>query len=76
VEHFKRFSPVFDTSRVCVKVPSTWEGFQACRELEQRGIKTLATTLFCMEQTVLAGDAKCTYIASYVNELKVHFDPG
>lgn len=75
VQHFKRFSPDFDTSRVCVKIPSTWEGIQACRELEQRGVKTLATTLFCMEQTVLAGDAKCTYIAPYVNELRVHFDP-
>jgi transaldolase len=75
VAHFKHFSPDFDTSRVCIKIPSTWEGIQACRELERRGIKTLATTMFCMEQAVLAGDAGCTYIAPYVNELKVHFDP-
>lgn len=49
---------------------------QACRILEAKGIATLATTMFCMEQAALAGDAGCTYIAPYVNELKVHFEPG
>ncbi|EEY17411.1 conserved hypothetical protein [Verticillium alfalfae VaMs.102] len=29
-----------------------------------------------MEQAVLAANARCTYIAPYVNELKVHFEPG
>lgn len=29
-----------------------------------------------MEQAALAASAKCTYIAPYVNELKVHFVPG
>jgi transaldolase len=67
-------APDFDTKRVCIKIPATWEGLQACRELEGRGIATLATTMFCMEQAVLAADAGCTYIAPYVNELRVHFD--
>jgi len=75
VAHFKHLDPSFDTKRVCIKIPSTWEGLQACRALEARGIATLATTLFCMEQAALAADAGCTYIAPYVNELKVHFDP-
>lgn len=30
--------------------------------------------LFSMEQAVLAADAGCTYIAPYVNDLRVHFD--
>jgi hypothetical protein len=29
-----------------------------------------------MEQAALAADARCTYIAPYVNELKVHFEKG
>lgn len=76
VSMFKHLAPLFDTKSVCIKIPATWEGLQACRELEKRGIATLATTLFCMEQAALAADAKCTYIAPYVNELKVHFEKG
>lgn len=30
--------------------------------------------MFCMEQVALAAEARCTYIAPYVNELRVHFD--
>lgn len=29
-----------------------------------------------MEQAALASDANCTYIAPYINELKVHFETG
>ncbi|KAH7140126.1 hypothetical protein B0J13DRAFT_446655 [Dactylonectria estremocensis] len=73
---FSILAPDFDTKRVCIKVPATWEGMQACRILENKGIATLATTMFCMEQAALAADAQCTYIAPYVNELKVHFEAG
>lgn len=74
LSHFSLLSAGFDKSRVCVKIPATWEGLQACRELEKKGISTLATTLFSMEQVALAGEAGCRYIAPYVNELRVHFD--
>ncbi|OIW28149.1 aldolase [Coniochaeta ligniaria NRRL 30616] len=73
--HFRHIAPDFDIKRVCIKIPATWEGLQACRELEMHGIATLATTMFCMEQAVLAAQVGCTYIAPYVNELRVHFDP-
>ncbi|KAK2055170.1 transaldolase [Colletotrichum caudatum] len=76
VETFKKLEPSFDTGRVCIKIPASWEGIAACRILEKKGIHTLATTMFCMEQAALAADAECTYIAPYVNELKVHFVPG
>ncbi|KAL6924235.1 hypothetical protein FSHL1_001490 [Fusarium sambucinum] len=76
VDIFKVLAPEFDTKRVCIKIPATWEGLQACRVLEKKGIATLATTMFCMEQATLAADAQCTYIAPYVNELKVHFEAG
>ncbi|WVR09468.1 hypothetical protein IAU60_006535 [Kwoniella sp. DSM 27419] len=68
--------PDFPSKRICIKIPSTWEGLQACRHLEANGVHTLATTLFSMEQVALAADAGCTYIAPYVNELQVHFVPG
>ncbi|KAK2600402.1 hypothetical protein N8I77_009938 [Diaporthe amygdali] len=74
VSIFKHLAPSYDTKRVCIKIPATWEGLQACRELEKRGIATLATTMFCMEQAALAAEVNCTYIAPYVNELKVHFE--
>lgn len=73
---FKHLAPSYDTKRVCIKIPATWEGLQACRELEKRGIACLATTMFCMAQAALAAAVDCTYIAPYVNELKVHFEKG
>ncbi|KAG9506264.1 hypothetical protein J7337_003246 [Fusarium musae] len=76
VNIFKHLAPDFDEKRVCIKIPATWEGLQACRTLEMKGIATLATTMFCMEQAALAAEAQCTYIAPYVNELKVHFEAG
>lgn len=47
---FRDLDPNYDVKRVCVKIPATWEGMQACRELEAQGIATLATTLFSMQQ--------------------------
>ncbi|TWU77450.1 hypothetical protein ED733_006807 [Metarhizium rileyi] len=73
---FKSLAPDADPGRLCVKIPATWEGLQACRTLEAEGIATLATTMFCMEQAALAAAVNCTYIAPYVNELRVHFEKG
>ena len=55
--------PEFPSNRVCIKIPSTWEGIQACKVLEQEGVVTLATTLFSMEQAAAAHLAGCSYIA-------------
>lgn len=63
VSIYKALDPSFDASRVCIKIPSTWEGLEACRVLEKNGISTLATTLFSMEQAALAADAGCTYVS-------------
>lgn len=67
-------NPSFDTTRLVMKVPATWEGLQACRELKAIGIKTLATTVFAMEQAVLAGEVGCISISPFVHELKAFFD--
>ena len=57
-----------------MKVPATWEGLQACKRLKADGIKTLATTLFTMEQVVLAGEAVCISISPFAYELRAHLD--
>ncbi|PYH48833.1 transaldolase family protein [Aspergillus saccharolyticus JOP 1030-1] len=72
----QHLQPGFPQSRICIKIPSTWEGLLACRALEQAGVRTLATTLFTLTQAALAAEVNCTYVAPYVNQLKVHFEPG
>lgn len=57
-----------------MKVVATWEGLQACRELALYRIKTLATTVFTIEQAVLAGEAGCISMSPFVHEAKAHFD--
>lgn len=76
VQLFQHVQLGFDVTRVCIKIPSTWEGMMACRTLQLAGVHTLATTLFSMTQAVLAAEVGCTYIAPYVNELKVHVQAG
>ncbi|KAI4195793.1 MAG: hypothetical protein LQ350_006987 [Teloschistes chrysophthalmus] len=70
-----RLDPTFDTSRLIVKVASTWEGLQACRTLKTYGVKTLATTAFSLEQCILAAEAGCVYVSPFLNELKAALDP-
>lgn len=70
----RRLGHNFNISRLCVKVVATWEGLQACKTLTAMGINSLATTLFTMEQAILAGEVGCAYIAPFVHELKAFFD--
>ncbi|CAO1596182.1 hypothetical protein XANCAGTX0491_000035 [Xanthoria calcicola] len=70
----KFLDPDFDLSRLIIKVPSTWEGMQACRKLKSLNVKTLATTLFSMEQAVLAAEAGVVYISPFLNDLRATFD--
>ena len=71
IKIYRYLSPGLSTDRVCIKIPATYEGLEACRILEAQGIKTLATTLFSVEQAILADEVGCEYVAPYVNELKV-----
>ncbi|RAH71809.1 transaldolase [Aspergillus aculeatinus CBS 121060] len=72
----QHLAPTLPQSRICIKIPSTWEGLLACSLLEASGVRTLATTLFTLTQAALAAEVGCTYVAPYVNQLKVHFEPG
>ncbi|KAI1751948.1 transaldolase [Xylaria castorea] len=70
----KDLDPNFDIKKLCIKIPATWEGVQACRELENQGIAALATAISSLPQATLASHVGCTYIGCYINELRVHFD--
>ncbi|KAI0195425.1 transaldolase [Astrocystis sublimbata] len=70
----KELDPDFDVKKLCIKIPATWEGCQACETLEAQGLATLGTAVGSLQQALLASRVGCTYIAPYINELRVHFD--
>jgi transaldolase len=45
-----------EPSRVLIKIASTWEGIQAARELEQRGIHCNLTLMFSLAQAISAAE--------------------
>ena len=56
-------------ANVAVKVPSTWEGFRACRALSQLGHKVNVTLCFSANQALLAAKAGATFISPFVGRL-------
>lgn len=71
---FRELDPSINLSRVIMKVPGTWEGLQACKLLKSEGYKTLATTIFSMEQCILAGEVGCVSVSPFVHDLKQALD--
>jgi transaldolase len=55
--------------RVLIKVAATWEGIEAARKLEQRGIHTNLTLLFSFAQAVACGQAKVQLISPFVGRI-------
>ena len=55
--------------RVLIKIASTWEGIQAAKQLEQRGIHTNLTLLFSFAQAVACGQAKVQLISPFVGRI-------
>ena len=55
--------------RVLIKVASTWEGIQAARQLQQRGIRTNLTLLFSFCQAVACADAGVQLISPFVGRI-------
>lgn len=58
-----------DTNRVLIKVAATWEGIEAAKVLEQRGIHTNLTLLFSFCQAVACGQAKVQLISPFVGRI-------
>ena len=55
--------------RVLIKIAATWEGIEAARHLEQRGIHTNLTLLFSFAQAVTCGQAKVQLISPFVGRI-------
>ena len=55
--------------RVLIKVAATWEGIEAARRLEDRGIHTNLTLLFAFCQAVACGQAKVQLISPFVGRI-------
>jgi len=51
---------------VTIKVPCTYEGLKACKELSDRNIKVNVTLIFSLNQSILAAKAGATYISPFV----------
>src|SRR4249920_3542740 len=55
--------------RVLIKTASTWEGIQAAKALEHKGIHTNLTLLFAFCQAVACGEAGITLISPFVGRI-------
>ena len=55
--------------RVLIKVASTWEGIQAARKLQQRGINTNLTLLFSFCQAVACAEAGVQLVSPFVGRI-------
>jgi len=58
-----------DTARVLIKIAATWEGIEAARKLQERGIRTNLTLLFSKVQAIACGDAKVQLISPFVGRI-------
>lgn len=57
------------TDRVLIKIAATWEGIEAARQLELRGIRTNLTLLFSQVQAIACGQAKVQLISPFVGRI-------
>ena len=55
--------------RVLIKIAATWEGIEAARKLESKGIHTNLTLLFSFAQAVACGQAKVQLISPFVGRI-------
>ena len=55
--------------RVLIKIAATWEGIEAARQLERRGIHTNLTLLFSKVQAIACAQAKVQLISPFVGRI-------
>lgn len=54
-------------SRFAIKLPFSGSAAAAAAELNSRGIRTLATAVFSLEQAIAASQSNCLFISPYFN---------
>ena len=55
--------------QITIKVPMTWEGLKACKELSKDGHKVNVTLCFSPAQALLAAKAGATYVSPFIGRL-------
>lgn len=58
-----------DLSRLYIKMASTWEGIEACRQLEKQGVSCNMTLLFSFAQAAACADVGATLISPFVGRI-------
>lgn len=58
-----------DTSRILIKIASTWEGIRAAERLEQEGIHCNLTLLFSFHQAVACAEAGAYLVSPFVGRI-------
>ena len=58
-----------DKSRVLIKLASTWEGVEACRQLEREDIHCNMTLIFSYEQAIACAQAGATLVSPFVGRI-------
>jgi transaldolase len=54
---------------VVIKLPMSWAGIAACRQLTEEGTETNVTLCFSVSQAILAAKAGATYVSPFVGRL-------
>lgn len=52
-----------------IKIPATWEGIQAARELEAEGVQTNMTLVFGMVQAKACAEAGVTAVSPFIGRV-------
>ena len=55
--------------RILIKLAATWEGIEACKELEKEGISCNMTLMFNISQAIAAAEAKATLVSPFVGRI-------
>lgn len=55
--------------RILIKIASTWEGIQAAKELQAKGINCNLTLLFSLPQAIAAAEARAFLISPFVGRI-------
>ncbi|GAD91713.1 predicted protein [Paecilomyces variotii No. 5] len=72
-EYFQEHNVPLD--RFAIKIPFSGPAAAAAAKLNTRGIRTLATAVFSVEQAIAASQSNCLFISPYFNEIAAHLDP-
>lgn len=54
---------------IVIKLPLTFEGLKACKELSAKGIKTNVTLCFSVTQALMAAKSGATYVSPFIGRL-------